>query len=386
MYGIYGQNYQISMKKIIFKKLFKDITIFFLFACSAIALIVWVIQAVNFLDFVSEDGHSFKVYFFYTLLNFPKIMSRILPFIFFITIFYILVLYEEKNELLIFWTNGIDKREFLKNINILSFLFVIVQLIFTIYVVPVTQDKARSFIRSSNIDLFPTLIKEKRFIDTVSDLTIYVDKKDEDGNLTNIFLKDGVGDKTETIYAKSGKIFENNNKNYLKLINGKIIKKTNADITIFDFSETDINLSEYSTKTTTHPKIQELKTSMLLHCILSFYNKNIIFSNDKFLCNDSVFRSAQQELLKRIYLPIYLPIIALIGASLILRNKDYINYTKFRFKLFIIGVLTIVISEISIRYAGLNIKSTIFFLMIPIIIYTMGYLFFINQINFKKKN
>ena len=374
------------MKKIIFKKLFKDITIFFLFASSAIALIVWVIQAVNFLDFVSEDGHSFKVYFFYTLLNFPKIMSRILPFIFFITIFYILVLYEEKNELLIFWTNGIDKKEFLKNINMLSFLFVIVQLIFTVYVVPATQDKARSFIRSSNIDLFPTLIKEKRFIDTVSDLTIYVDKKDEYGNLTNIFLKDNVGDKTETIYAKSGKIVENNNKNYLKIIEGKIIKKTNTDITIFDFSETDINLSEYSTKTTTNPKIQELKTSMLLHCILSFYNKNIIFSNDKFLCNDSVFKSAQQELLKRIYLPIYLPIIALIGASLILRNKDYINYTKFRFKLFIIGVLTIVTSEISVRYAGLNIKSTIFFLIIPIIIYIMGYLFFINQINFKKKN
>jgi len=374
------------MKKIIFKKLFKDITIFFLFACSAIALIVWVIQAVNFLDFVSEDGHSFKVYFFYTLLNFPKIMSRILPFIFFVTIFYILVLYEEKNELLIFWTNGIDKKEFLKNINILSFLFVIVQLIFTIYIVPTTQDKARSFIRSSNIDLFPTLIKEKRFIDTVSDLTIYVDKKDEYGNFTNIFLKDGVGDKTETIYAKSGKIVQNNNKNYLKLIDGKIIKKANTDITIFDFSETDINLSEYSTKTTTHPKIQELKTSMLLHCILSFYNKNIIFSNDKFLCNDSVLKSAQQELLKRIYLPIYLPIIALIGASLILRNKDYINYTKFRFKLFIIGVLTIVTSEISVRYAGLNIKSTIFFLMIPIIIYIMGYLIFINQINFKKKN
>ena len=374
------------MKKIIFKKLFKDITIFFLFACSAIALIVWVIQAVNFLDFVSEDGHSFKVYFFYTLLNFPKIMSRILPFIFFVTIFYILVLYEEKNELLIFWTNGIDKKEFLKNINILSFLFVIVQLIFTIYIVPTTQDKARSFIRSSNIDLFPTLIKEKRFIDTVSDLTIYVDKKDEYGNFTNIFLKDGVGDKTETIYAKSGKIVENNNKNYLKLIDGKIIKKANTDITIFDFSETDINLSEYSTKTTTHPKIQELKTSMLLHCILSFYNKNIIFSNDKFLCNDSVLKSAQQELLKRIYLPIYLPIVALIGASLILHNKDYINYTKFRFKLFIIGVLTIVTSEISVRYAGLNIKSTIFFLMIPIIIYIMGYLIFINQINFKKKN
>ena len=35
-------------------------------------LIVWTIQAINYFDFVSEDGHGLKVYFLYTLLNFPK--------------------------------------------------------------------------------------------------------------------------------------------------------------------------------------------------------------------------------------------------------------------------------------------------------------------------
>ena len=42
----------------------------------SLTLIVWVIQAVNYLDFVSEDGHSFKVYFMYSLLSLPKIFNK----------------------------------------------------------------------------------------------------------------------------------------------------------------------------------------------------------------------------------------------------------------------------------------------------------------------
>ena len=61
------------MEKLIFKKFFIDTTIFLIIGTLSLTLIVWVIQAVNYLDFVSEDGHSFKVYFLYTLLNFPKI-------------------------------------------------------------------------------------------------------------------------------------------------------------------------------------------------------------------------------------------------------------------------------------------------------------------------
>ena len=62
------------MEKLIFRKFFIDILNFFLIGTVSLSLIVWVIQAVNYLDFVSEDGHSFKVYFIYTLLSLPKII------------------------------------------------------------------------------------------------------------------------------------------------------------------------------------------------------------------------------------------------------------------------------------------------------------------------
>ena len=86
------------MKKLLFIHFLKDTLFFFLLMSLSLGLIVWVIQAVNYLDFMTEDGHSFYVYFSYSVYNFPKIIHRILPFIFFISLFYQLIQYEKKNE------------------------------------------------------------------------------------------------------------------------------------------------------------------------------------------------------------------------------------------------------------------------------------------------
>ena len=89
------------MKKLLFQKFLKDTLKSFIIISLSIGLIVWVIQAVGFLDFVTEDGHSLYVYFSYSLLSFPKMIHRILPFIFFISLFYQISQYELKNELII---------------------------------------------------------------------------------------------------------------------------------------------------------------------------------------------------------------------------------------------------------------------------------------------
>ena len=67
------------MKKLIFKKIIKDVNVFFLLAIFCTGIIIWIVQAVNFLDIVSEDGHGFSIYFLYTFLNLPKVIGKILP-------------------------------------------------------------------------------------------------------------------------------------------------------------------------------------------------------------------------------------------------------------------------------------------------------------------
>ena len=268
------------MKKLIFKKFAKDVFQFFLLVSISISLIVWVIQAVNYLDIVTEDGHGFRVYFLYTLLSLPKIFSKIFPFIYFISLFYIILKYENDNELIIYWTIGIKKIEFVNVLLKFSIFYLILQLLLTTFVVPMTLDKARSYIRASNVDLFSSIVQEKKFIDTVKDLTIFVEEKNNNGDLKNIFLKEKIGgNKYQIIIAKEGKIKKNINKNALILFDGKIINNNNKETNSFEFSKTEINLSKFETKTTTYPKIQEISTYDVLACIvrLKYFHNNFFF-------------------------------------------------------------------------------------------------------------
>jgi len=359
------------MKKKIFRKIISDINIFFLVVLLSIGSIVWIIQAVNFLDFISEDGHGLQVYFYYTLLNFPKILSSILPFILFLSLFYTFIKYENNNELLIFWTNGITKEDFAKTIIKFSIIYLIIQILLTTIIVPKSQNMARSYIRSSTIDFFPYLIKEKKFIDTVENLTIFIEKKNADGKMFNILLKDKLSDgNSQIIYAKKGYLDISDNKNFLVLENGKIINNENNEIVSLNFGETKFNLSNYTTKTTTWPKIQEHETFALFSCIINTLTKQKILKENFYLkCTPSFYKEVVEELLKRIYLPIYLPVISLIACFLIIKSKESFNYSKLKLLLFILGILIIIISELSVKLASINQLAFIMLLFIPFLIF-----------------
>ena len=118
------------MEKIIFRKFFFDLLTFFLIVSLSLSLITWIIQSVNYLDLISKDGHGFKIYFGFISLNFPKIFSKLIIFSYFISIFYIIQKYQENNEILIFWTNGISKLKLVNFIIKVSIIFAIVQISF----------------------------------------------------------------------------------------------------------------------------------------------------------------------------------------------------------------------------------------------------------------
>ncbi len=374
------------MKKLIFKKLLKDIFVNFIIISISLTLIVWVIQAVNFLDYISEDGHGFGVYFSYTLLIFPKVFTKLFIIVFFISIFYIILKYENNNELIIFWTLGISKIEFIKNITKFSILMTSVLIFFTTYMAPYSQDTARSFIRNSNIDFLPSLIREKKFIDTVSDLTFYINEHNRDeGLMTNIFLKEQKegSKKFRIIFAKKGQLINKNGKNYFILNEGEIFNNnSNNDFTNIKFENFEFNLSNYTTKTTTIPKIQEISTPNMFKCFLNNnYKKKFVISRAEFNCQVGSNEVVIQELLKRLYLPLFLPLIAIVGSLLILQSKAKKSFNKYKFFVFSIGFFIIFASEISIKYATANINAAYLFFLIPIFLYFLIFFIFLKKQN-----
>ena len=165
------------------------------------------IQGVNLLDIVTEKGHAINVYFLYSILNIPKIFSKLLIFTYFLTLFVVLHKYEENNEILVFWTNGIKKISFINFLAKLSFFFVLIQLAFNIFIVPYTQNLAQQFLNSSSMEFFPKLIQEKKFSNVMQNLTIFVEKNNEDGKLEGIYIKEQLNEnEKKIIIANKGKI------------------------------------------------------------------------------------------------------------------------------------------------------------------------------------
>ena len=174
------------MKKIIFRKLLVDCLTFFFLALFGISAIIWVFQAVNFLDIMIEDGRNYNVYFNYTFLNFPKIISRILPFALFFSFSYTFIKYETNNELIIFWNHGVSKINIVNFFFWISILIMLFQILLVSIVVPKSQELARSKLRTSDIDYFEGLIKPKKFNDTIKELTIFAEEKNKNEEFKNI--------------------------------------------------------------------------------------------------------------------------------------------------------------------------------------------------------
>lgn len=375
------------MKKIIFNKLQKEIFLFFLISSIALTLIIWVIQAVNYLDIVTEDGHSFKVYFLFTLLSLPKIFSQSLPFVFFLSVFYIVSDYEDKNQLLIYWSYGVNKLQVINQIIQLSLIFVIFQIIFSTIAVPYTQDKSRSFIRNSNLDFFPNLIKPKKFIDTVKGLTIFIDEKNEDGSFSKILLKDETNtNNIQIIIAEKGNIILKDNKKTLLLNNGEILKvNKNNKTTSFNFRTTQFNLENYSSKTTKTPKVQEIATIDLIKCF-DFLKKNLNTSVviRSLNCNSNFLKNIYQELFKRMYLPVYIALIGLIASLILLKSKNTPGYFSFKIKIFLTGIFFIILSDILLNYTGNKIINNLIYIVIPVFSFLIIYQILFLKLRKKK--
>ena len=368
------------MKKLIFKNIIFEILVFLLLALFSLTIIIWIIQAVNFLDLVSEDGHSFGIYFKFSLLSIPKIVSRILIFVLFISIFFVISKYEENNEILIFWTNGINKLQLINVVLTFSAILIVIQLLLNTLVVPKSLDLGRKFIRSSGIELFPSLLKEKKFIDTVSGLTIFIDEKNNTGEFKKVFLKDKFDEaNSQIIVAKEGLIKSKNDKYYLVLENGRMINLEDKNTNTIEFSKSEINLSSYTTKTTTFPKIQEIDSIEIIECLNSFYKLNKTYSKRNFVCNENSIKATTKEFFRRFINPFYILLVAFISTSLIFKSKDEKNYIKFKYLLFLLGVVAIILSEISTEYLSFkNLYSSVL-IFIPFLLSFIIYLMMMKK-------
>ncbi len=373
------------MEKILFRKLILDISLRALIITFTIGLIVWIIQAANYLDFVIDDGHNFTIYFYYNLFNFPKIIHRILPFVFAISVFFELIKYEKNNELLIFWTTGITKKRFISNLINFTLIVMFVQILIGSVISPSSQLKAREFLKNSNMDFLPNLIKQGKFIDTVSGLTIFINEKTDKNSFKNVYIQEGNildlnSNNNQIIYAKEG-FLDSKDKKIFKLIEGKIISTNNNRLISFEFDKIDYDLSKFESRTIKIAKMQELPSKKIIECAISL-TKNVSYREEMFLCDFQSLKNINQEIYKRFIKPIYFPILTLTCCFLLTFSKVENNFSIKTIKVFLYIFLILVLSEISMRYLENSKLLFILVMVLPVILYFLIYNFLTLKVRY----
>ena len=376
------------MKKILFRKLLTDYLSFFFVALLSVSIIIWVFQAVNFLDIMIEDGRDYLIYIKYSLLNFPKIFSRLFPFVLFFSLFYVTIRYENNNELIIFWNFGINKITIINFIFKASLLLFLIQIILTSIIVPKSQKLAKSYIRSSNVNFLGNFVKPQKFNDTIKGVTIYTDQKDESGNLSNLYLKKKIDKNNfQVTYAKKGVFKEINNRPLLILYNGETITTKNNKITNFSFSKSDFSLNNLETNTTTYIKMQEISTLDIIRCLDFIYELNLFNKFKKIdRCSSANTKNFIKEFYKRLIIPFYIPILSLIPFLLLISSKENTNYFRLKFLIFLLGVIAVIFSETTIRLISNSYIDNFALLILPIFLILILYLFFIKKFILRNSN
>ena len=355
------------MKKTIYKYFFYEFVIYFTVTLFALAAVVWTIQAVNYLDLVTEDGHAFTTYFYYSLLTLSKVLTKLIPFCFLTAIILTIIKFERDNELIVLWTSGLNKIHIVNLIFRISVLVMLLQLLLTNIFNPTLLNFSRTLLKNSQLQFIPSLLKEKQFNDAVEGLTIFIEKKDENQIYKNIFIRDDgkilskiAGSSSSTIFAKSGHMSEDG-KNLI-LYNGNIQKlNEDGDVNIIQFQKTTLNLSGISTKSISEPKMQETPTVQILRCLTQ---NNTARHN----CDDSKksMMDTKIEINKRFGMPIYIPLISLISCFLLTSRKDKKMFYLNKYIYFFIGVLILILAEIIVRYSGISWNHTIIYYLLPI--------------------
>ena len=380
------------LKNKIYKYFASEIFKSFLTILFALTAVAWTVRAVSFLDLIVENGHSISTYLLFSLYNITNIVTKFIPLSFLLALVLSLLKFEKNSELIILWTNGLNKIKVANLFFLISLLILFLQLTFAVIITPSTLNESRRLIKVSGFDSMSSIIKVNDFSDSFKNLTFYVEERDDSGLMKNIFIRDegsvfyvdGSVEEGEnantTIIAKSG-IIQNKK---LILTDGLMQSQSNSKkLKNVSFTKTEFSLDQLTPRTITKAKLQETSTYSLYLCL--FKKKDIKVLEKLHNCPaHDMDKDIISTLLRRVGMPIYIPLISLV-CSFLLISKRKENKHFNRYKIFLISFLILLFAELLVRYSGFSKIHSLLYFLTPLLLMPLTYLILINKLNFERK-
>ena len=368
----------------IYQNFFIEIIKTFLIFFFGLSLVALTVRAVSFLELIVENGYPVLTYFQYSLLNLFGIAPKFIPLSFLVALTLFIVKHSQDSEFIILWTSGVEKIQVVNLFICVSITITAFYLIFSTFLSPLALNKSRQLLSQDNLNSFLPTVRTQEFSDSFKGFTFFVEKK-FDNELQNIFLNDKsnvlknlssntTSTNNTTIVANNGFIESQK----IFLFDGQIISSKNngTDTEIIKFEQLNVDLSGLSTTTIKKPKLQELPTLKLINC----FTKNSIKSE---ICNQDFKKEIIPNLSRRIILPLYIPVVALLCSFLLIKtDKKQTN----RSIIFLLSFILLLSAELIVRYTGIYDTLIVFFFLFPFLLLLIFYFFLILKFSKEAKN
>jgi len=127
--------------------------------------------------------------------------------------------------------------------------------------------------------------------------------------------------------------------------------------------------------------MQETSTLKILKCIRGKNIDNINMHN----CNptEKTKINTKIEINKRLGMPFFIPLMALVCSFLLGTRRDKKIYSFNKYIYSFIGILFLILAEITVRYSGISWKYSIFYYFTPIALIPILYLTLIKKFKYE---
>lgn len=356
--------------KLYSKYILKKTSTTFLGITTILICLIWFSRAISFVKYVTDNGIKLSDFFYLFILILPWILQFIIPVSLLIAILMTYNRLINSNEITILKNSGLTKIGICRPIGRLAMLCTLFCYFISMYLMPLSNKELR-ISRINIANNYTSLSFNSNTFETINNITIYANKRDEKNNLYGIMLHDQRNKEYSlTITAQEGNIIIEENSALLYMQNGTIqrFNYANSKSEILHFDDYVFNLTE--TKTDKQNSTWKARERYLPELI-----------NPKEEISDKKRLKFWVEIHERIIYPLLPILFALISLSSILQgsfnrrgnNKNIMNAIILNVAFFALLMTSLSFVEKSMSLTPLPYIVILIFTALPIIMLRSNY-------------
>jgi lipopolysaccharide export system permease protein len=271
--------------------------------------IVWLTQALRFIDFIVNQGVSIMIFLQLTILLIPSLLLMILPPALYCAVLFVYNKLKMDSELIVMQAAGLSKwRLGMPAIQVAAFVTLLGYFI-ALYLLPVSYTRFKdmqSFLRNNYVSI---LLQEGVFSTPVNGLTVFIRERDRDGILHGILVHDNrAAEAPVTMMAEEAKLVETPQGPRFLLLNGNRQEMRDGKLSFLTFDNYTMDISLYTQQIRTRPPdaLELFVTQLLRH-------------DDKLTPQENQKRFAEGQ--QRLIWPAYSLTLTLVALAILLSGQ-----------------------------------------------------------------